>query len=283
MLLYHWSEEENNKLKKLYPITREWQILFDNFPNRTKKSIHRQAYRLKIKKARNYKNTNKHKKDLFNIWNEKSAYLLGYLEADGYFIECKNLTLKIKFNMTKKDESFCIKLKHLTETTGKTYYSKQKIKGYDKIHECCGFYISSDQWYIDLLDKYRIGKIPDCITEDLLPHYIRGYFDGDGWVCWSKQGGFYSTGFIFSTPELAECFAKILRPIVNAKLNVKRKHKISETSKLITNSDCNNAWTIALSKNATIKLGNYIYKNATTYLDRKYSKILEAIINANPD
>lgn len=255
----HWGKEELEDLKILYPITESKEQLISNFNNRKWRDIQYQACKLKLRKPR-IKNSKPCVDDFFfSEWNEKSAYLLGYLEADGYFAFKGNRSIQITFCTSPKDELYLQELANLIKYKKKLltriHYNKN-----GKVYQTKAFIISSRIWKKDLENKYRIGKIPDCITEELLPHYIRGLFDGDGSVYWSKQAKCIRANIVFSSIQLAENIANILRPIVNSKLTVYKK----------TNS--NSCWYINLGNKSTRILYKYLYENAIIYLDRKYIK-----------
>lgn len=255
----HWDKEDLERLKILYPIIESREELISNFKNRTWRSIQAQGAILGLRKPR-LKNSKPCVDDFFfSEWNEKSAYLLGYLEADGYFTFKGNRSIQITFCTSPKDELYLQELANLIGCKKKlltrTHYNKN-----GKVYQTKAFVISSRIWKKDLENKYRIGKIPDCITEELLPHYIRGLFDGDGSVYWSKQANSIRTNIVFSSKELAENITNILRLIVKSKLTIYKK----------TNS--NFCWYINLGNKSTKLLYKYLYENANIYLNRKYIK-----------
>lgn len=254
----HWDKEDLEKLKILYPITESIEILISNFNNRTWRSVQTQAAKIGLRKPRLKNSTPSCNDNLFKVWNEKSAYILGYLEADGYFKQYDR-SLYITFCTSIKDKNYLEYLYKIVECNKKIQIRNHKLSN-GKIYQTIAFATNSREWKKDLENKYRIGKIPDCITEELLPHYIRGLFDGDGSVFWSTQANCIRANIVFSSIELAENTANILRPIVGSTLTVYKK----------TSSDY--CWYINFSKNPTKKLYNYIYRKANFYLERKYLK-----------
>lgn len=202
----------------------------------------------------------KHDTELFKTWDERSAYLLGYLEADGCF-KIDGESLRIYFQTSGKDMEFLRELKKLTQFTGTLGTSINRAQGKEYIK--ARFTISSREWKKDL-EKigYRNEKIPD-IPRDLMHHYIRGYFDGDGSIYFDKQVGRYKSSFVFSSKELALEFRKTL---------LEQGIKVSNVH-IKTSSNC--CWYFHISYLQTKKLGDYLYHNSTIFLKRKKMKFMK--------
>lgn len=197
----------------------------------------------------------KHKEDLFNTWSEESTYLLGYLEADGY-IKYDGLTVRIFFQCSGKDKQFLAKLKKVTEFTGTLGTSDNWAAG--KKYQKVRFTVSSRAWKKSpLIKQLRTGRIAQ-VPPEYIHHYIRGYFDGDGSIFWSKQAQHMRSNFVFNSKELTEEFATLLRPIVSAKLTIHKK----------TSSDY--CWYFQLGNTATERLARYIYRDVNICLERKH-------------
>ena len=105
-------------------------------------------------------------------------------------------------------------------------------------------------------NKSLILKFPDFISDELMPHFIRGYFDGDG----SFSRYILKTCVnphiqIIGTPEFLN---KILEHTsLNGRIGKDKRWK-------------NNTEYIEFDKDNGIKFINYIYDNCNIYLDRKY-------------
>ncbi len=269
-MLGRWSKKEDEILTKIYPIAYYWEDIYKQLPGRNQKGIQRRAWRLGIKKAlRNCGSSNLLDEAFFDTWNEKSAYLLGYLEADGYFVKNRNSTITIRFGTTKKDLKFLKQLRTLITSNAKIYFSKVKLKGYSKIHECSGFCLTSERWARKLDGNYRTQRIPECITEELIPHYIRGYFDGDGCIGKFKNNTGkkkYYSSFVFSSLELANNFGIALQKLIGTKEPIPAYKKKDF-----------NVWQISLTRPRTAKLMYILYSQATIYLERKQKLAIQAI------
>lgn len=258
----HWDKEELERLKILYPITESREKLILSFNNRKWRNIQYQASKLGLRKLR-IKQLLPSCNDLFfNEWNEKSAYILGYLEADGYF-KNSNRALNVIFCTSIKDENYLKLLHNIVSCTKEIKTRTHKLKN-GKVYKTKAFCISSRIWKKDLENKYRINKIPDCITNELLPHYIRGLFDGDGSVYIQKNNVMAS--IVFSSKKLGlDVCEKIINYIGKSKGTYIR-----------IKSSTNKCWYFRISTKTQInKFYNWMYKDATIFLSRKKEVFLK--------
>ena len=117
-----------------------------------------------------------------DINSEIQAYLLGFLAADG----CVSHDGAIHIQLAAKD----VEILHLFQSALK---SNHPIRLYSRRHktgvgEYCSICVASPQLTQDIAKfglvpvKTFIVPWPD-LPDELLRHYLRGYFDGDG--CWS--------------------------------------------------------------------------------------------------
>jgi hypothetical protein len=128
------------------------------------------------------------------IDSDEKAYWLGFLYADGY-VRMKNdksgeLKLKLKFT----DRSHIEKFRDSIKSTHKIidFYSKVIVKGVEYTSRCSSISIYSTKMVSDLIKHGCVNnktfkiKLPN-ISIDLYHSFIRGYFDGDGYI--SLKGG----------------------------------------------------------------------------------------------
>lgn len=190
------------------------------------------------------------------IDSEDKAYFLGLLYSDG----CNNGS---GFYITLQDRDIDIlkKFKDQLEFSGdlKTIISKNKRwKNYKSLN------VSSKKM-ADVLEnigcnknKTILGKFP-TIPVELMNHFIRGIFDGDGSIWISKgQLGFSIVGNSSIIIEIA----KILNE--NCKLNVKVKKPKRYKSDISIYSFQGNL--------QCARVFEYLYKNSNYYLERKFLK-----------
>ncbi len=145
------------------------------------------------------KNVVSRNNDFFDIIDtEEKSYWLGFLLADGT-LRPKKIGYRIDVNLAKRDYLHLKKLANIFNVGIKFYssYNKRQNKYYSGYN--LGF--SDKKIWNDLNNKgivYRktyknnSSKIFNCIPNELIRHFIRGYFDGDGTVGWTKKGGITS-------------------------------------------------------------------------------------------
>lgn len=196
------------------------------------------------------------------IDTEDKAYWLGFIYADGYIT--KNNQLRI--NLQIKDENHLVKFYKFIESDREVKYTK-KISG-NKIYYGCYAYIANTDFTKHLISKGCTNnkslnlKFPtyDIVPKDLIYHFIRGYFDGDGSIFVSRIDK--NTNHKYIKINFTGTYGMILniRTHLNCN-NIKLENK-------------GNFYVLSINGNHQVFniLDNYIYKDATIYLDRKYEK-----------
>lgn len=203
-----------------------------------------------------------HQYDFFHhIDTEQKAYWLGFILADGYLTPRSN-TVGIELKSTEIGHLEKFK-RDIKATNPIRIYKKDSTFGEQ---ETCRIELSKKETLLDLIklgltnNKSYDGRLPQ-ISLNLKHHVIRGYFDGNGCITTKKDGRFYSISFC-GTKE-------ILQSIENSIDNFTwywSKRKEGD----------NNNYTIATGQQKQVEVFlDYIYKDATVFLDRKYDKYLE--------
>ena len=187
--------------------------------------------------------------NVFNVIDtEEKAYWLGFWFADGYVSSNRNT---VGIDLKPSD------LNHLNKL--KTFL---KWKGDIKVEETrCRLNFRNDKIKNDLIkygcvpNKSLTLKFPKSIKESFIPAFIRGYFDGDGCLCYTEKTLEVS---VISTYEFLESICNIIN------IDKKRIYDLNKNKKTSR---------IVLSSKKDIKnFLEYIYKDASIYLDRKYEK-----------
>lgn len=191
----------------------------------------------------------------FNEWNEKSAYWLGFIFADGHLSPDGSLEI-------------CIKDKDHIEKFKADIQSNHKI-GKRTIKESNYYRINiQDQIIADKLRELGITNnktygwnIPD-IPDECMSHFIRGLYDGDGNL--NLRGS--STAFrmvCYDRSVLESLMGYILENVEETTNHIRiydYKNRIPELN--ISSEKALNAFL------------DWLYKDATIYLNRKYEKYL---------
>ncbi len=213
-----------------------------------KYDIHRQQTH------RNFPEYRKHQLNLHyfdNIDNEDKAYFLGYLYADGYVNDqCMRLNIHNQdYHILQK---FCECLES-DETIIKPFgdhYSCLTVNSID--------FANSLHRQGVVQAKTKILK-PPILDDNLIRHFIRGYFDGDGSIWFDKSSNSYRIQFIGTKP-IVEYIADFF--------GIKTKLREATKDGLI--------YRYGFSGNQKISCAfNKIYEDSTVYLTRKHDKYLK--------
>ena len=207
-----------------------------------------------------------------SIDNEEKAYWLGFIWADGCvvnsYVERKSCSVEIGISVKDFNhlEKFCefiglpkdrIHTRQIKETTVNGKLVNPGLS--------CRVQLSSKHMWNQLVNlgccpNKTYNEIFPCLdifkTPDLIHHFIRGFFDGDGWVYIDCQNHLI-TGICGQEQFLIE-----LKKLLPVKLQNISLYKVANTEMIRVLK-----WAVDNSK---IFL-NYIYKDATIWLDRKFN------------
>lgn len=198
------------------------------------------------------------KHDFFNnIDTESKAYWLGMLMADGC-ISIKKSGQKI-IALAVKDEELPV---NFIKAIQGNFIRKQ-------YNDVFGVYLTSPQMFNDLNShgctprKSLTLKFPH-ISDDLIHHFIRGYFDGDGSVYITHPKNNNNTNTIYTNYGVCimgtfEFLLKV-QSYIGGNLSKEYRRKT-------------NTWKLTFSGRKKVQaFYNYLYKDATTFLKRKHEK-----------
>lgn len=200
------------------------------------------------------------------IDNEEKAYWLGFIYADGCISSTeKRPNYHVRITLSNKDKSHLEKFAKIFNIEIKTI-PKEIAGGYGASNDIVRIDIyNKDMWInlyeigIDSLKTYdEEAKILENIPDELLRHFIRGVFDGDGSISLNenKSGGKFN---ICGTFGLMEKLQKYL--IENLEL--------SET-KLVQHIKSKMNYNLAYHGVKQIrKIYDWFYQDSTVFLERK--------------
>lgn len=245
------TEENKHELLELYKQQKMDSRQLANKFNITLQSVIRYLKRNGIERKRfnygkKYNNTEL-KHDFFSdINNEKSAYYAGFIAADGsiYRHPSKPMQGRLTIEIHQKDREILENF-----DVGTEIFSRKTRKMVSKA-------ISSDRICGDLekcgivQNKTFKLKFPENIDEENIPHFIRGYFDGDGWFTVCKRG-YIRSGFV-GCKEFLEKLQTFLPCKSSLRIPKGKKYAI-----------------ITINHNNTIRFSEFMYKKATIFLKRK--------------
>lgn len=197
--------------------------------------------------------------NFFNkIDTEEKAYWLGFLYADGCVHDKPN---------GQKLITLVVKDKEVVEKFIKAIDGTFTVKKYSDNY---GVYLTSKIMFNDLC---KFGCVPrksliltfPIINKELIHHFIRGYFDGDGTVFISNKQNKNKTSTVYKSIGIGICGTFGLLNILaqHAPINFPKKDKRKE----------GDIWYSSTSgSKKALAFYNYLYKDATVWLDRKKNK-----------
>ncbi len=200
-----------------------------------------------------------------NIDHEDKAYILGLLYADGYNNE-KNRSIHL--SLEYKDKEILDKIKDKLQFNGyiKLYHSSPPYKNHINANlTICNNKISSKLSELGCYQNKSLTlEFPVWLDPCLYRHFIRGYTDGDGSIIIDKRKRIQYS--LCGTKKFLTKVHEILKNNTSCKGGI---YNCSST-KLVNE--------IRLMGNIQVKrVLNWLYKDATIYLNRKYNKYLQAI------
>lgn len=138
----------------------------------------------------------------FKRWTNEMAYVLGVIYTDGNLDPGsikdpqRSTTLRVgRLTVAQKDPELLEKILKLMNCNAKLLFRKRREYEHTVAGEIYFFHINNDIIYDDLIsiglspNKSSTIKFPK-IPQDLLRHFIRGCWDGDGSVYIQKNGNF---------------------------------------------------------------------------------------------
>lgn len=235
--------------------------------NRTESAVQIKARKLGLKKYSYSCNYNFFE----SIETEEQAYWLGFISADGWINISSTNAGVVGIELQLKDIEHLKKFNKSIKGNYKIDTFEKQCKLGDKAtyHKMCRIRIYSKKMVDDLI-KLGITSQKTCnlqypsIKSHLLPHFIRGYFDGDGCLHIKKHkmsNGNISLYPICDITSHNKQFLDILRNDIYEKKNIcsyiypeKNNHRL-----------------YIHAREHSLAFLNYIYKDAIIYLDRKYN------------
>lgn len=211
-----------------------------------------------------------------SIDTPNKAYILGFLYADG--CNCKS---KGTISMSLEEHD-----KDILEKIRKELKSEKPLEYIDNSKKCSDGYNYKNQYRLLIFSTHmcealeKIGMVPNKslvlsfpdIREDLIPHFIRGYFDGDGSVCQQYVAGKHLPQYrltITSTENFCKSISKIANDTLSLYVGV-------------YDAACHNGVTrvcVVSGKWVVKKFLDWIYCDAELYLQRKYDRYVNYYTN----
>jgi len=200
--------------------------------------------------------------DFFHVIdNERKAYWLGFLVADGCLAKSAGTRRAIRFFLSDKDKCVIDEFVRDLKYEGKVYF--------DLVRKNCGVVFNSVRMAEDLV---KIGFLdwkngcPDLmlrsIPDVLIHHFVRGFFDGDGSVVvhQRKDRNSRSVFVVFVADRKDFRILESIRDLISSKVGVSR----------LDVKFCKTCCIIRWTGNRQIRvIADWMYCGASVFLARK--------------
>jgi len=226
-------------------------------------AIYTSLHLMGIEDIREFRRSVKFNQYFFNQINtEEKAYWFGFLCADGC-VYIKNPIYRVQIHLGGVD------IGHLRKW-------HKSIGSCQNVTKCGGMVNSahhSQRMCNDLIAhgcvtrKSLVLKFP-IIRNDLMRHFIRGYFDGDGSIYWHQNRGQSRGGMRLSIVGTRR-FLGSLQSELNRSLGIKRKKLSSRPDHHLTFQ-----LVIGVYREAR-RVAGWMYNGASVFLDRKRLRYVE--------
>lgn len=198
------------------------------------------------------------------IDSEEKAYVLGFLYADGCITKDNS---RLSITVSSVDEDILTKIKTLLKTNipirhedgglikNTNYYGKPTSNLTVNSVKICK---DLNKWRVFQHKTLKL-TFPQFLPCDLIFHFIRGYFDGDGCITFSRKN--VKASMVGNKEFLDKIQETFIQYNINAHIY---QRKNSEVFSFEINA-----------KNEVAKFLNQIYGNASIYLDRKFQRYVK--------
>lgn len=200
--------------------------------------------------------------DYFNKINTSDkAYWLGFLYADGAINESR-----VRICISKRDEELVHKFKQSLNSGHKISETINRRSGNEYLQ--AEISITSQPMVKDLMKhgchsrKTFTCKFPTHINNNLMRHFVRGYFDGDGCITHKKYYGkkkvsFYPAISIAVSQQFGNELVKYFKKELNTKTRIINDKSI---------------YSVRASNRIAVEIMKHLYLNSDLYLERKKNK-----------
>lgn len=257
-----WTKEEDLLLKKHYEYAPK-NYLMDLFPNRSWEGISQRGL-LTLKMNRKTQDRYSINYNFFEEWNHDTAYVFGFISADGHLFYKKgiNKVNGLQIELADYDRDILEKIKMVMEFEGPINESKRHT---------VKLQINNTKIIEDLIskgiptkDKTYMIEYPSSLPDEFANDYIRGLFDGDG--------SLYKHGAV---PRFELLGTESLIKKVASKLPIRgEEYKVQDRNRW----GCN-VYAIQIGGINAVKIFKWMYEGNGICLNRKKDKLKNIVIN----
>lgn len=123
------------------------------------------------------------------IDTEEKAYVLGFIYADGCNVKHPT-TGELSIAQTERDVDILYKIRNVMKSTYPISERKNNLNGGEKcfVFYIYGKFLGEQLNNLGVVQRKSLTlRFPDFLDDNLMPHFIRGYFDGDGSIWDGKR------------------------------------------------------------------------------------------------
>ena len=260
------SEEEFKIMSALCDSGKDIKEIHKQFPKWSYNGIYHKLKQHGHIVKEPFKNRRKYfvNEDFFNnLEDERVLYFLGLLWTDGCINDKYNL---VSLSLQEKDKNILEYFRNIIQPGKPLYYKKEPHS-----EQNGNLMIINSKKFVNYLTSIGCGPRKTLyldwpkidIREDLIHHFIRGLIDGDGCVYININNPKRCSISLVGCPILLKKVSELLSKTLDIHCGTS---KCSQSDKVVN---------IRVDgRNQCKKLGEYLYKDATIYLKRKYDKYL---------
>ncbi|WP_294188847.1 hypothetical protein [uncultured Clostridium sp.] len=258
-----WKKEDDEILANHFEYAPK-NYLINIFPNRSWNAILQRGIKtlnLKRKSQDRYYINYK----FFEEWNEDTAYIFGFIAADGHLIYERgqgNINA-LQFELAICDREILDKIKEKMEYEGNVIITKR---------ETAKLQMNNKKIIEDLIQKgipkekkTKTISYPNSLPDRLSQHFVRGIFDGDGSVYRDRSGLRIQ---LLGTKKLLEKIKSIM-PV-----------DTSNNSIYDRNRNGVDVCALQIAGKKSFEIFKWMYEDSSLFLERKhlkYNQIMEAL------
>ncbi len=260
------TEEQKQQIIKLYTVDKLSTVKIGKIIGVNRKKVAKVLEENNIARVGNGRRKYSLNETYFDtIDTPNKAYILGFLYADGY-----NSLDKQTISLSLQEED-----KMILEAMRNELNSEKTLEFIDYSNKHDFGYTYKNQYRLIFFSAHMCNSLNSigmtqnksltlefpAIDPSLYSHFIRGYFDGDGSVCFSAKTG-NSIVTITSTNSFCEKIKSIISSTLNIHVGVYDASNKNSITKVASISGTNQVKVFL----------DYIYNDAELYLERKYKK-----------
>jgi hypothetical protein len=252
----YWNSEEIHYLIENYGTTPN-PILSD-YLGKSRQAVSLKAGRLGLKKSIIIRSHER--RSIIYSLNQRAfinitpdiCYVVGFILADG----C------IGTNRMKISNTNYFILDKIRNVLGSNHPIKQEHNNFGKWHSLtiCSMNIRDDLFMLGINPRKSLNAVLPNIPDEHFSHFLRGYFDGDGGVYYSKRSGL-RIKFTSGSKKL----------LVETKQRIKKLYKING-SDVVCDSGRKNAFRLWYYGSKAEDMANIMYKDSNDlFIERKHN------------